>query len=326
MVASLVMALTTTFQLDSLEVLMEGHGRQPWRSDLDVSRTLGWFTAIYPVAFHTGQSGHYASLPQVLHPLAHVKQRLRSIPDSGFPYGLLKYLKGRNHSQLTSDKSLTQPTGVVFNYAGRFNQLEASDAFWSPAVLGNGWSHVLSLDEVVQYALSASCDYDGKHGLTLNLEYSTMMYHEGTANTITNLWLDNLQQLIQAALASPLPCRTASDYGLTRLSEPAFDQVVHEILPNLDLSLADLDDLYPCLPIQEGLLLATLNDPAAYMVLLIYELQGPLDIVRLQEAWATTSQQHPILRTQFLLGLPDTPLTNLQLVRKHADARWLVAD
>ncbi|KAJ1920189.1 hypothetical protein IWQ60_007065, partial [Tieghemiomyces parasiticus] len=326
MVASLVMALTTAFQLDSLEVQMEGHGRQPWRSDLDVSRTLGWFTAIYPVAFHPGQSEYYASLPQVLRPLAHVKQRLRSIPDSGFPYGLLKYLKGRNHSQLTSDKSLTQPTGVVFNYAGRFNQLEASDAFWSPAVLGNGWSHALSLDEVVQHALSASCDYDGKHGLTLTLEYSTIMYHEGTANTITDLWLDNFQQLIQAALSSPLPCRTASDYGLARLSEPAFGQVVHEMLPNLDLSLADLDDLYPCLPIQEGLLLATLNDPAAYMVLLIYDIQGPLDAVRLQEAWATTAQQHAIFRTQFLLGLPDTPFANLQLVRKHADARWLVAD
>ncbi|KAJ1913961.1 hypothetical protein IWQ60_009003, partial [Tieghemiomyces parasiticus] len=326
MVASLVMALTTTFQLDSLEVQMEGHGRQPWRSDLDVSRTLGWFTAIYPVAFHPDQSEHYASLPQALRLLAHVKQRLHSIPDSGFPYGLLKYLKGRNPSQLTRDNSLTQPTGVVFNYVDRSDQLYSSDGFWSPSSLGSRWSHALSLDEVVQYASSASCDYDGKHGLTLNLEYSTVMYHERTANTITNHWLDNLQQLIQAALASPLPCHTASDFGLPSLSKPVFGRLVQITLPNLGLPVDEVDDLYPCLPIQEGLLLATLKDPAAYLVQSIYDIQGPLDTVRLQNAWIETAQQHPILRTQFLLGLPDTPFTNMQLVRKHADARWLVAD
>ncbi|KAJ1921870.1 hypothetical protein IWQ60_006655, partial [Tieghemiomyces parasiticus] len=76
----------------------------------------------------------------------------------------------------------------------------------------------------------------------------------------------------------------------------------------------------------EGLLLATLKDPAAYLVQSIYDIQGPLDTVRLQKAWIETTQQHAIFRTQFLLGLPDTPFPNLQLVRKHADACWLVAD
>ncbi|KAJ1907501.1 hypothetical protein IWQ60_011851, partial [Tieghemiomyces parasiticus] len=76
----------------------------------------------------------------------------------------------------------------------------------------------------------------------------------------------------------------------------------------------------------EGLLLATLKDPAAYLVQSIYDIQGPLDTERLQKAWIETAQQHAIFRTQFLLGLPDTPFANLQMVRKHADARWLVAD
>ncbi|KAJ1913842.1 hypothetical protein IWQ60_009052, partial [Tieghemiomyces parasiticus] len=326
MVTALALALATTFQLESIEVQMESHGRQPWRTDLDVSRTLGWFTSIYPATFHLDQVKHYPSLPSALCSLAHVKQRLRSLPDRGFPYGLLRYLKEGNAFPPVGTLGPTQANRVAFNYAGRFEQLNASDAFWAMASLSDGWSHSLSLDESVKHALSASCSYGRDHGLALNLQYATVMYQASTVESLTNVWLENLRSLIQAALTSPVTCRTASDFGLAGLSEPAFAGLVQTTLPTLGMTLEAVDDLYPCLPIQEGLLLATLKDPAAYMVQSTYDLFGPLDTKRLQEAWATTAQQHPILRTRFLLGLADVPHPNLQLVSKHTDTSWTVAD
>ncbi|KAJ1914849.1 hypothetical protein IWQ60_008652, partial [Tieghemiomyces parasiticus] len=326
MVASLVMALTTTFQLDSLEIQMEGHGRQPWSSDIDISRTLGWFTSIYPVAFHVKQAEHYSSLPQALRLLAHIKQRLRSVPDSGLPYGLLNDLKGRDPTLPTTPNPSVRPGGIIFNYTGRFEQLDALNAFWSPASLGDGWSHDLSLDELVRHALSVSCSYGAETGLSLHIQYSRLMYRERNVELLADRWLMQLQYLIRTALDCPVPCRTASDFGLASLSEPAFSRLVQVTLPTLRLTLEDVDDLYPCLPMQEGLLLATLKDPAAYMVQSTYDLLGPLDTKRLQVAWATTTQQHPILRTRFLLGLVDTQHANMQLVTKLAETHWSVSN
>ncbi|KAJ1915297.1 hypothetical protein IWQ60_008484, partial [Tieghemiomyces parasiticus] len=265
MVTALVMALTDSFNVSALEIDMEGHGRRPWSADIDVSRTLGWFTSLYPVAFHTDQTQHYSSVLPPLRSLAHVKQRLRSVPDSGFPYGLLKYVKSSVSTQGLVSASPPPPSGVVFNYAGRFEQLTAKDAFWTPIHMTDSWSHDLSLDEPIKHALSTSGSYNPEVGLILDISCPSQLYNPETVHAVASQWKTHLASLVQAAAATPAPCRTPSDFPLSGLSESAFGVLTTEILPQMGLSLDDVEDMYPCLPIQEGLLLATLKDPAAYM-------------------------------------------------------------
>ncbi|KAJ1906820.1 hypothetical protein IWQ60_011997, partial [Tieghemiomyces parasiticus] len=222
LVAALLAAVTAKFNLDSLEMQMEGHGRRPWRSEIDISRTVGWFTSVYPASFHLGQAEHYSSLPTALRLLAHVKERLRSTPDHGFPYGLHRYLRRSKATGAHSGSPPSTPSDIVFNYSGRFEQLQAADAFWSPVILDGGWSHDLSLDELVGHALSATCDYHAHDGLVLSLQYSTLMYQDETVGGLASLWRQQLVGLITLATSSPQPCRTPADYPLTGLSEAAW--------------------------------------------------------------------------------------------------------
>ncbi|KAJ1912014.1 hypothetical protein IWQ60_009865, partial [Tieghemiomyces parasiticus] len=326
MVASLAMALTSTFNIEAVELEMEGHGRRPWRSDIDVSRTVGWFTSIYPVTVHVAQARCYPQSSAALRILSHVKQRLRSVPDNGFPYGLVKYLKKPESTSANRTAEPSLPPGIVFNYAGRFEQLESADAFWEPTELTGAQNHDLSLDEVVQHALTASCSFEAPQGLVLTLGFSTLLHKEDTILRLTSLWRDNLAMLIQDAMACPALCRVPVDFDLSALSEPEFGTVVAEHLPRLDLTLADLDDMYPTLPIQDGLLLATLKDPAAYMVQFTFNIRGELDIGRLRQAWEDTTRHHPTLRTRFLLGVVGSDHDNLQLVTVRSGTVWTEGD
>ncbi|CAK4716159.1 unnamed protein product, partial [Aphanomyces euteiches] len=58
-----------------LRLMMEGHGREPWTSDLDLSSTVGWFTTEYPITF--------SSSPNLADMLRQVKQKLRGLPEKG---------------------------------------------------------------------------------------------------------------------------------------------------------------------------------------------------------------------------------------------------
>ncbi|KEI98773.1 hypothetical protein N496_04000 [Clostridium botulinum A2B3 87] len=88
---------------------LEGHGRYDSFSDIDISRTVGWFTIIYPFMIK--------KIPEQLSELiVEVKEELRKIPNNGFDYGILKYLK---HEFSVSDNNL-----VRLNYLGEIDDLD----------------------------------------------------------------------------------------------------------------------------------------------------------------------------------------------------------
>jgi amino acid adenylation domain-containing protein/non-ribosomal peptide synthase protein (TIGR01720 family) len=107
----LLAALSRTLcaELGSDEVLvgLEGHGREDIFSDVDLARTVGWFTSLYPVALPgRGQAGDL---------LKAVKEALRAVPHRGLGYGVLRY--GSADAELVEQLSAMVPQ-VVFNYLG----------------------------------------------------------------------------------------------------------------------------------------------------------------------------------------------------------------
>ncbi|RKP38589.1 hypothetical protein BJ085DRAFT_272, partial [Dimargaris cristalligena] len=87
-----------------------------------------------------------------------------------------------------------------------------------------------------------------------------------------------------------------------------------------------IEDIYPCLPVQEGLLFATLKDPAAYMVQLSVLIEGPLDPTLFQWVWEQTAQSQATFRTRFLMGTSQRPDLNLQVVATKFGAQWTTGD
>ncbi|KAJ1982940.1 hypothetical protein H4R35_000066 [Dimargaris xerosporica] len=63
---------------------------------------------------------------------------------------------------------------------------------------------------------------------------------------------------------------------------------------------SQVEDLYPCTPLQARLLLSTLRNPHAYLLQYHITLTGELDVDRLEASWQQVAQRHTILRTVFL--------------------------
>ncbi|MFC6019996.1 condensation domain-containing protein, partial [Plantactinospora solaniradicis] len=118
----------------SVLVNVEGHGRTSADDDMDLSRTVGWFTNSYPVRLDAGSvdvAEVRAGGPAAGRAVKRIKELLRAVPGDGLGYGLLRYLNPDTAPQLAN---LPTPQ-IGFNYLGRFTtdgtgQTAAQD--WTP--------------------------------------------------------------------------------------------------------------------------------------------------------------------------------------------------
>jgi len=110
LVSALWLSLQDMYGVNSLTINLEGHGREDIGYDTDVSRTLGWFTTIFPVHLGLPAAGRTARLLQV-------KECLDRLPVKGIGYGVLKFLAG---AELP-----TQPE-ITLNYLGDFSLANAA--------------------------------------------------------------------------------------------------------------------------------------------------------------------------------------------------------
>jgi amino acid adenylation domain-containing protein/non-ribosomal peptide synthase protein (TIGR01720 family) len=114
LLAALVQTFVKWTKRDSFLVNLESHGRELIDDRVDLTRTVGWFTSIYPVWIHLGRAKR---LEQVL---ARVKEQLRQIPTNGLGYGVLRYLAD---SETIKQMRKLPEAKVSFNYLGQFDQL-----------------------------------------------------------------------------------------------------------------------------------------------------------------------------------------------------------
>ncbi len=91
---------------------LEGHGREDLFEGVDLSRTAGWFTTIYPVVLRLDAGVGPGEA------LKAIKEQLRGVPHRGIGYGLLRYLRGGE----ASERLATLPAAEVsFNYLGQLD-------------------------------------------------------------------------------------------------------------------------------------------------------------------------------------------------------------
>ncbi|MGH6821573.1 MAG: condensation domain-containing protein, partial [Methylocella sp.] len=119
LLAALAQVICCWSRNDSVLINLEGHGREDLFPELDLSRTVGWFTSLFPVLLAVkAETGPGALLQSV-------KEQLRAVPDHGIGYGLQRYLSGPN------PVSLSAP--ISFNYLGRLDQALPQESLFEPA-------------------------------------------------------------------------------------------------------------------------------------------------------------------------------------------------
>ncbi|MBW4718811.1 condensation domain-containing protein [Saccharothrix obliqua] len=118
--ACVVREVARECEQDVVRVDLEGHGREELPGDVDPSRTIGWFTALYPVAFPVAPD---APPPAVL---ADVRAELARVPGGGLGYGLLRY--ACSDAAVRERMAAIPRSAVSFNYLGRLGGLLGSPA------------------------------------------------------------------------------------------------------------------------------------------------------------------------------------------------------
>ncbi|HEX2516727.1 MAG TPA: condensation domain-containing protein, partial [Chloroflexota bacterium] len=206
----------------SLLVDLEGHGREPLFEDIDLSRTVGWFTALYPVllTLDTELGGPPGGLKAI-------KEQLRRVPGKGLGYGLLRYLDAGGAGAL---RSLPQPE-VSFNYLGRVEQPVAAqpDAGQAgqaaPALLvpaGGDCGPLYDPRSPRRHLLDVVCDVsEGR--LQLRWIYSPAVHRRETVQGLADGFLGALRALLSPDREAPGAGFTPSDFPRARLDQKQLD-------------------------------------------------------------------------------------------------------
>ncbi|CAM02313.1 non-ribosomal peptide synthase protein (TIGR01720 family)/amino acid adenylation domain-containing protein [Saccharopolyspora erythraea NRRL 2338] len=282
-----------------LLVDLEGHGREEHVfGDVDLTRTVGWFTSLFPVRLNPGDPAEFAA-GSVDQAVKRVKEQLR-VPDGGLGYGQLRHL--------AAEPGLAGGAPVLFNYLGRFSVRGGRD--WAPAPeadpLGAGRDprmpvdHELEINAVVR-------DDDGGPRLSATLTWPEGVLAESDAAELGRGWVEALDSLVRHARGG----RTPSDFPLVRLTQEETDE-----LP------AEVEDVLPVTPLQEGLFFhASFDESEAddYLVQQVVELRGQVDGESMRRAVRGLAERHAPLRAGFRQRADGRVV---QLVDRRVEVPW----
>jgi non-ribosomal peptide synthase protein (TIGR01720 family) len=185
LLAALVDALSESTGSRTLLVDLEGHGREEIVPDVDLSRTVGWFTTIYPVLLDVSDAANAEEM------LEAVKQQLRAIPNKGIGYGLLRYMS----DDAEIFKSLPQAQ-VNFNYLGQFDQTVGQSSGFSPAPESTGPVRTAEGRRMHLLEINGGIS-DGELSLAWN--YSQNLHHRSTIERMAQRYLESLRSIIEQA-------------------------------------------------------------------------------------------------------------------------------
>ncbi|MBD2677469.1 MULTISPECIES: type I polyketide synthase [Nostoc] len=221
LLAALTQTITKWAGTSSLLVNLEGNSREVIFDDIDLSRTVGWFTNIAPILLEIG------SLCEPVEVLKVVKEQVRNFPNQGLGYGVLKYL---SHDTLITEKLRSlQPAEVIFLYLGNLEETLPKSTLWKLSEKSSG--NVVSLQGNRSHLLEIN-------GLIINNQlkvdwiYSTNIYRAETVKKLTEGFVENLRSLIRDFQSSSLINYTPSDFAefkSTQWSQAEIDSILAKI-------------------------------------------------------------------------------------------------
>ncbi|KAJ3498097.1 hypothetical protein NLG97_g1389 [Lecanicillium saksenae] len=293
-------------------VFTEGHGREPWDETFDVSRTVGWFTAMYPVAVAADTRS------SLLDTIRMVKDATKGVPKNGWEYFTSKFTTKSDAEIYVKD----YPVEILFNYAGSYQQLERDDSLFSVAELPQG-AEATSWSGLRRFCIfEVACQAD--HGsLAFSISYPKALARERQVVS----WLQRFEHTLHE-LPLHLQNRrrewTLSDFPLAFNSYADLEEFRDKILPALNIDGPEqIEDIYPCSAMQEGILVSQGKDPENYRTVLNIESfvskdNGAIDIFKIEQAWRAVVRRHSLLRAVLVENIPGAKGT-MQIILRDSE-------
>ncbi|MFJ7181787.1 amino acid adenylation domain-containing protein, partial [Streptomyces massasporeus] len=285
---------------------LEGHGREELFDDLDLSRTVGWFTTHFPVALTLPAGRDWGES------LKSVKEQLRAVPGRGLGYDALRFLSlpGTPGHELRADRL----PPISFNYLGQWDGTTTRDGLVRDRLPAVGHDH--AADEPRPYLLDVvGMVEDGSLGFTWI--FSGDVFDRSTVERVAGEHVAALRALVEHCLDPASGGATPSDFPLAGLDQAAVDRIAGDG--------RDVEDIFPLTPMQSGMLFHTLSESGsgAYFEQMSFVLDGVTDPALLEQAWRHVTDHLEILRGAVAWEGVDRPL---MVVRRHVDTPVVHAD
>lgn len=198
LLAAFARALHARFGVAAIGLTLESHGRHPLPPGVDASRTIGWFTSLYPFVLAIDPARDPG------HQVKSVKEALRAVPDRGLAYGVLRYLGGAPLAALPQ---------VSFNYLGQVDADPAAAFAMSPqAVEGGVHPDAACLAELEASALALA----GR--MHLALAFNAARFDLAAMRELLEAWRHEVAALVAFCVGRDGGELTPSDLTYARLS------------------------------------------------------------------------------------------------------------
>jgi amino acid adenylation domain-containing protein/non-ribosomal peptide synthase protein (TIGR01720 family) len=299
LLTALYEAMKTTFGLESIHIEMETHGRTlPGNQPLDVGRTVGWFTSIYPLLLSGGTDNSLGST------LKHIKEQLRKIPHEGQDYLLWRFGEGSANT--------LKKAQLCFNYLGQFDTDITSSHFVISEVAraadrpedSTGW-YEWEITGLVH-----------KGQLHITISYDRGLYKASQVQDLTSKYHETLCDLIAYCVSRTERILTPHDLTYKGLSIAQLDSLQQKY---------KIEDVYTLSPMQAGMLYHALLEGTKddYCSQTTCTLSGDVDIKCIEQSMNILLDRHASLRTIFLHTGFQPPI---QVVRKEQNIEFTFLD
>ena len=273
-------------------IFHEGHGRESFDGNIDVSRTVGWFTSLYPVSVEEAQDLSAC--------IRNTKDCCRSIPGNGWSYFASRFL---NSDGMRAFKDFTPE--ILLDYHGRFQQLERQDGAFEQLPL----SDLIDSDEDAEARRVSLIDIEisvQSQRLHVHFYYNKHMKYQERLEQ----WVEFCQISLGDVAAyheCRTPQRTLSDFPLFTGDYKALNRVIQIVSSECASGQPlEIQDISSCSPMQHDLLKSQSRGLGHYQGMWLWVVSPidpkspPLDASKLQRAWEEVVHRHDLLRTIFL--------------------------
>ncbi|MGH9239787.1 MAG: amino acid adenylation domain-containing protein [Vicinamibacterales bacterium] len=298
LVGSLALSLAREDRTTSVLLDVEGHGRGPVDVDVDVSRTVGWFTATYPVRIDIPPAC------DVDDALAAARGALRGVPAAGIGYGLLRFLSSDTaiRGRLNAARS-----SVLFNYLGHVDSALAQSRLFafareplpSPVAPENRRPYAVEINARI---------LDGE--LLADWTFNPRLHPDVTMERLSKSFSSVVRQLIDRIG----PSGEAADLSLAQIDGVRTSALLERYRAH------GVEDVYPLTPLQHGMLVHSMAaaGTGAFVTQAQVVFGAELDGELFRQVWTLVQAQHPILRTIFA----DVDGEFRQVVLRSAELSW----
>ncbi len=288
-----------------LVVTLERHGRDGLLGDLDLSRTVGWLTAVHPLSVELPPDEDSAA------EILAVKEAVRKVPHEGGGFGLLREL---GPADLRRELATLGEPEIAFNYLGRLDALLPDGGPFGWITAAPGVEHDGRLPRPALIEINAAV-VGGR--LEIDWYFAETCHRAETIERLAAAHREHLERLITHCRERRTSVLSPSDVPYSRLSVREL-----EILSSREI---DVEDVLPLGPLQQGFLYHALAEGrgSSYVTDFRFSLTGRLDAPALRRSFARLVERHGALRTSFAWRNLSEPH---QVIHQRAELSWRTAD